>query len=101
MEVCVAADLPVSNAWWSAMNRAPKGSDRWMKTMQDAGIKGFPIRVKLRSAREATGGMEMELMSLEKKSLPASLFEIPAGYRKVESLGYLAVGLEKKAQEKQ
>jgi hypothetical protein len=85
MEICVANDLPVSNAWWSAMNRGQRGSDRWMKTMQDAGIKGLPIRMKVRSARGATDGMQMELVSLEKKSLPGSLFEIPAGYRKVDS----------------
>ncbi len=111
IEVCVAADLPVSSAWWSAMYRAPKGSDRWMKTIQEAGIKGLPIRVKLRSAHEATGGMEMELVSLEKKSLPGSLFEIPKGYRKVESGSGVSTmtpeqrkayeDAKKKAQEKQ
>jgi hypothetical protein len=53
-----------------------------MKAMQDAGLKGFPVRTKFRSGSgENSTEILMELVSMEKKSVPAAMFQIPAGYK--------------------
>ena len=89
VEVCVATDLPVTKAWWAAMNRGRRSSDHWVHAMEEAGLRGFPIRMTVRSA-EGKDTMQMVLVSLEKKSLPAAIFEVPAGYR--ETSGMEAIG---------
>lgn len=80
VEVCIAKDFPVSRTWLSAMNRSQRRSGLWSKTLHDAGLEGLPVRTKFRSQTEATE-VEMELVSLERKSVPGSVFEIPAGYK--------------------
>ena len=80
VEVCIAKDFPVSRSWMSAMNRSQRRSGLWFKTLHDAGLDGLPIRMKFRSQSEKTE-VEMELVSLERKSVPGSVFEIPAGYK--------------------
>lgn len=89
VEICVAMDLPVSNAWWSAMNRRQGGNDLWIKAMADAGLKGFPVRIRyLGQGRE---NVEMELVSLDRHPLPSSAFEIPAGYKETSMLGAMGM----------
>jgi hypothetical protein len=86
VEVCVASEIVAASGWWSAMNRQRPGQGNWMKAMFDAGLKGFPIRMKVRSAQK-DGEVDMELVSLEKKSVPAAMFQIPAGYRETSTPG--------------
>jgi hypothetical protein len=52
------------------------------KALKDAGAEGMPLR----SVSTAPDGAKstMEVVKAEKKSLPASTFEIPAGYTKSE-----------------
>lgn len=85
IEVCVSREISMSSSWLSAMNRQPSRHDTWFKAMSDAGLKGFPIRMKFHPAGKAGGEVEMELVSLEKKSLPASTFQIPADYRETDA----------------
>jgi len=95
IEVCVSNAIAGSSNWLSAMNRQ-SGHNNWFKSMNEAGLKGFPIRMKFHGA--AVGAeIEMELVSLEKKSVPASMFQIPAGYRETSAMG---VGMSSE-QEKQ
>lgn len=56
----------------------------FMKSLKDAGADGFPVKSIYRSQR---GQFMMELVSAEKKSLPASLFQVPAGYTKTGGYG--------------
>jgi hypothetical protein len=53
----------------------------FMKALKDAGADGFPVKSIHRGSQK---GPEMvtELVKAEKKSLPASLFQVPAGYAK-------------------
>jgi hypothetical protein len=78
VETCVATEIAGSSAWWSAMRR---GSDSWVKALSDAGLKGLPVRLKMRSTDDRSI-VDMELVRFEKGSIPASRFEIPAGYTK-------------------
>jgi hypothetical protein len=96
VEVCIASDLVYSSGWWEAMNQRSGRSGRWVRAMADAGLKGFPIRMRFKSAKNEQDRVEMELVSLERKSVPASLFEIPAGYRETSGL----VGMTPEQQKK-
>ena len=95
-EVCMSPELGASTEWIAAMNRRQKDSASWIKALHDAGVDGFPIRWAMKSPDSKEPSMVMELTSLQKKTLPASLFEIPAGYRKTD----MAVGGLTPAQEK-
>jgi hypothetical protein len=55
-----------------------------MKALVDAGLEGFPIRWTTKG--QGRGDMTMELVSAKRQSVPASTFEVPAGYTKSESL---------------
>lgn len=85
IEVCVSREISMSSSWLSAMNRQPSRRDTWFKAMSDSGLKGFPIRMKFHPAGKAGDEVDMELVSLEKKSLPASTFQIPADYRETDA----------------
>lgn len=78
VNVCVSMDFPNSSGWWAAMNR--RRNDTWVRAIGDAGLKGFPIRT---TVMRQDGGEEinMELVSLERRPVPASTFEIPAGFK--------------------
>ncbi|HEX4440127.1 MAG TPA: DUF4412 domain-containing protein [Thermoanaerobaculia bacterium] len=87
MEVCVTRDISAPAGWLSAMNRQ-RGGGAWWSAMHDAGIEGLPVRWSTK--REGRGGhggtVTMEITKFEKKSVPASMFEIPAGYTKSDPM---------------
>jgi hypothetical protein len=80
IEVCISNEFTASPSWLAAMNRGVRADD-WMQAVREAGLTGFPVRV--RYYPEKRGGPEatMELVRLERKTVPPSLFEIPAGYK--------------------
>lgn len=78
VNVCVSMDFPNSGGWWSAMNR--RRNEGWYRAMADSGLKGFPIKMVVLKS-DGSPEVEMELVSLERRSVPASSFEIPAGYK--------------------
>jgi hypothetical protein len=99
MEVCVTNDVNLSANWLAAMTRQQGRTGNWGKALVDAGIKaGFPIRWTAKS-KEGTGEAVMELVKVEKKPVPASMFQIPAGYR--ETGGGLVTGAMTPEQQKQ
>jgi hypothetical protein len=83
IEVCVTKELVAPSGWLSAMNRRASGGVSWMSALKENGLDGFPVRWVV-GAKNREGGTTMELTRVEKKSLPASLFEVPAGYKKTE-----------------
>ena len=102
MEVCVSKELIPSAAWVAAMSRREDQSGP-LKALKENGLEGFPIRWIFRSQKNKEISSTMELVSFEKKSLPASLFEIPADYTKSEGTFALDVrgtgkGDERRAQ---
>jgi hypothetical protein len=61
-------------------------SEGLMKALKDAGVVGVPIKVVSSAPGQDTNGkFEMALVSVERKPQPASLFEIPADYKKQDA----------------
>jgi hypothetical protein len=66
--------------------RGNQGDEGMMKALRDAGVDGFVVKMITREKGSPTPVATMELTKVEKKSLPASLFEVPAGYTKQEGM---------------
>lgn len=84
IEGCMSREFFSSEAWAAAMQRGGEGSE-WIQALSEQGLKGFPIRMIFRKGKSEVLAT-YELVKAEKKSLPASTFEIPAGYRKADSM---------------
>ncbi len=86
----------VRNEWWTSKDVAGfpgfsglKGTkylddDSFFSKMAEKGADGFPVRMKMSEA--GTGGIQMDLVKAEKKTVPSSMFEIPAGYTKAAAM---------------
>ena len=85
IEVCMTKDISASSQWFSAISRRQSEAVSWMATLKDNGVEGFPVRWKVRPKDSKSGGITMELTRFEKKSFPASVFEVPAGYKQTDS----------------
>ncbi len=57
-----------------------------VKALRDADAEGFFVKMITREKGKPEPTSTMELTRAEKKSLPASLFEIPSGYTKQEGM---------------
>ena len=68
------------------MRRGNQSDEGMMKALKDAGVDGFVVKMITREKGNPAPVSTMELTKVEKKSLPASLFEIPAGYTKQEGM---------------
>lgn len=82
MEMWIAKDFldydTFSKLQWR--RNGPTGDQGLAKALKEAGTEGMPLKSVV---HDDTGGtMTMEVVKVEKKSLPASTFEIPAGYTK-------------------
>lgn len=58
----------------------------FLKALRDASADGFFVKMITREKGKPEALTTMELTKAEKKSLPASLFEIPPGYTKQEGM---------------
>lgn len=85
IEACVSREFAASSDWIAAMNRGDRASGSWIQSLKGAGIEGFPVRWSTRSKGSRDATMTMEMTRVEKKSLPASLFEVPAGYKQSDT----------------
>ena len=79
VEMCVATGLTAASSWIEAMNRRDS-SDNLFKALREKGLVGFPVRLVTRSRSKSEPSLTIELVRFDKKALPPSLFEIPAGY---------------------
>ncbi len=75
-EACLAKDF-ISGAWLKSV-KAEK--EWWVVAAQRAGVTGYPVRMIARS-RDGAEKHRFEIVKVERKKVPASLFEVPAGYR--------------------
>jgi hypothetical protein len=94
-EVCVSRELIPSGAWLAAMNRRDEQSGPLL-ALKKNGLEGFPIRWIFRDKKKEVSST-MELVRFDKKSLPSSLFEIPAGYRETSLMGIFMTSEQDKA----
>ncbi len=84
LEMCVARDMIGGSAWIRAFQqRAEDQGHGLMKALSDAGVKGLPIRW-VSKGKDGHGPFRVELVSARRQPVPASTFEIPAGYTKSE-----------------
>jgi Domain of unknown function (DUF4412) len=83
-DVCVSRELGASSDWISAMSHRG-GTGFWFGALRENGLEGFPVRWSTRRKGDTEPSMVMEVTHVERKSLPASLFQVPAGYKQTES----------------
>ncbi len=57
-------------------------SEEKLKALRDAGAEGFPVKIVW---VKKDSKITMELVKIEKKDIPSSMFEVPAGYKKQET----------------
>jgi hypothetical protein len=67
-------------------NQGNQGDEGVAKALRDAGADGFVVKMVTRDKGSPTPLATMELTKAERKSVPASLFEVPAGYSKQEGM---------------
>lgn len=88
-EMCIATDILGLTQFAAKMNRG-RNQDGLFKALKDQGLDGYPVRMIMKERGEQ---VRWELVRAERKSLPGSTFEIPAGYQKDESLGGMGAAL--------
>jgi len=84
MEVWTAKELLdyATFSKWQGRRGKGGGEEALVKALKDAGADGLPLK-SISTTPEGTQ-VTMEVVKVDKKSLPASTFEIPAGYTKSE-----------------
>jgi hypothetical protein len=86
-EVWTTKDLVDLNVFREYMRRNRQSADVQgiMKALKEAGAEGFIAKM---ISRDKTGApaVTLELVKAEKRTVAASLFEIPAGYKKQEGM---------------
>ena len=95
-ELCVSPEFARGD-WLRAMQTDNRGAAGWMKALVDAGVEGYPVRFSNKDAK-GTLRMTAEVVKFEKQSLPASLFEVPPGYKETSMMGVMAQSPEQAQQ---
>jgi len=83
-EVCISRDWIGSGEWIAAMSRN-QNQGSFFAALRENGLEGFPVRMAVRRKAGEDPFMVMEFTHVEKRSVPASLFEVPAGYKQADS----------------
>jgi hypothetical protein len=68
------------------MRSRNQSDDGMMKALRDAGVDGFIVKMITREKGNPVPLTTMEITKVERKSLKAAYFEIPAGYTKKEGM---------------
>lgn len=92
-EACLAKDF-ISGAWLKGV-RAEK--EWWFVAAKRAGVEGYPVRMIARS-KDGVEKHRFEIVKVERKKVPASLFEVPAGYRQGGMMDVMAQTPEQQRQ---
>jgi hypothetical protein len=84
-DVCLSKEWGASSDLIAAMTRSRRSNSPFT-ALKDAGLEGFPVRFGMRPRPDAEPTMVFELTRVEKKTPPASLFDVPPpGYRLVDN----------------
>jgi len=97
IDACVSREF-ASGEWMKAMNRGGRGGADWMKAIRDAGVDGYPVRMTMTTKEMAGMTTSMEITKVERKSIPASMFEVPPGYKQTSVMGAMAQSPEQAKQ---
>lgn len=87
-EVCVSKEIMGSAGLFNA-GRRDASAQGLEKALKANGLEGMPIRMIMREKGKAEATMTWELVKAEKRPLPASTFEVPAGYRETNAMGVM------------
>jgi hypothetical protein len=68
------------------MRNRNQNDEGMMKALKDAGVDGFVVKMITREKGNPVPLATMEITKVERKSLKAAYFEIPAGYTKQEGM---------------
>lgn len=93
-EACLAKDF-VSGAWLKGMKQTE--DEWWSVAAKRAGVAGYPVRMIART-KSGAERHRFEIVTVEKKRLPGSLFEVPAGYRETGVMENMAQSPEQAQQ---
>jgi len=85
-EVCVSKEIGGAAGLFSA-GRRDSSSQGLEKALKANGLEGMPIRMVMRQKGKTEATMMWELVKAEKGSVPASTFELPAGYKETSMMG--------------
>ena len=85
-EVCVSREIAGSAGMFGA-GRRDASVHGLEKALKANGLEGMPIRMVMRPKGKPEATVAWELVKAEKRSLPASTFEIPAGYKETSMMG--------------
>lgn len=85
-EACISKEIAGSAGLFDAGRRGSSGQGL-EKALKANGLEGMPIRMVMREKGKPESMMAWELVKAEKRALPASTFELPAGYRETSVMG--------------
>lgn len=85
-EVCVTKELGGTAGLFNTGRRSGSGMEI-EKTLRANGLDGMPVRMIIRKKGDAEATMTWELVRAEKRPIPASTFEVPAGYKETSMMG--------------
>ncbi len=88
IEACVSKEF-MTGDWLKSMQRQSRGGGDFLKALRDAGLEGYPIRMVTKNL-DGGGTMTMELTRVERRPVPASMFEVPPGYKETSMMGAMA-----------
>ncbi len=95
IEACISKEF-VSGDWLRAM-QGDQGGD-WLKALKNAGVEGYPLRLTMTTKGQPGGRTTMEITKLDRKAVPASMFEIPPGYEQKSMMENMAQSPEQARQ---
>jgi hypothetical protein len=75
-EACLAKDF-ISDSW---LKSAKEGKEWWVAAARKAGYTGYPVRL-IGRAKDGSERHRMEIVKVERRKVPASMFAVPAGYK--------------------
>src|SRR3990172_420401 len=78
-EMCITSDLMSGSEWLRALQMRSEERGGLFTALREAGVKGFPVRWASKG-KDGKGAFAMDLVSAERRSVPASTFTVPAGY---------------------
>jgi hypothetical protein len=94
-EMCVSKEIVGSADLFNA-GRRDASSQGLAKALKANGLDGMPIRMIVRRKGDPEAMMAWELVKAEKRALPASTFEVPAGYEETSAMGAMLSPAQKK-----
>lgn len=88
VDACFTTAIMASKDWMSALRQQSKRNE-WMDALRQTGVDGFPVRMAFSDKKETKPSMVMELTKATRQSVPASMFNVPAGYKEVGLMGVM------------